>query len=252
MRKIKSQSLSDEVKNEILNYIKDTFDGKDNKLPTEEQFSEMLGVSRITIRTALNFLANDGIIFRRQGKGTFVNPEALRMKVQFNPVTLFSEMIEQCGFKPSVKLLPSTSQKATKDLAKLLNVVVGSEIIFTRKIFFADKNPCAYCEDFFSIDILKNKADLKLIEDYPNSLFDFLHERCGRKIEWDRTEILTVTNQEVSQLTEHFQCGDTIKSFLLLEGINFDGNDQPVVYANEYIDTKYIRFNSIRQKAYLS
>lgn len=248
MRKIKSQSLSGEVKNEIFHYIKNNFSGTDNKLPTEEQFSEMLGVSRITVRTALNTLANDGIIFRRQGRGTFVNPQALSMKVPFNPVTLFREMIRQCGFHPSVKLLPTAVIKAGDKLSKELNVSKESEIVFTRKIFYADKHPCAYCEDFFSIDILKERSEQKRIEDFPNSLFEFLKERCGRKIEWDRTEILTVTNREAEQLTEAFSCQDEVRAFLLLESLNFDDKDLPVVWAKEFIDTNYIRFNSIRQK----
>lgn len=252
MRRIKSQSLSDEVKQEILNYIKKSFDGKDNKLPTEEQFSEMLGVSRITIRTALNDLANSGIIFRRQGKGTFVNPQAVSMKVQFNPVTLYSDMIEQCGYKPSVKLLKTQKGKADEALAGLLNIDVGDDIIIARKIFFADKNPCAYCVDFFATAIMKSPSDIKLMDEYPNSLFEFFAERCNRSIIWDRTEIETTTNAEVSELSDHFQCADEIRSFLLLDCVNYDGNDEPVVYAQEYVDTNYIKFNSIRQKAGLA
>jgi len=250
MRKIKSQSLSDEVKQEIMQHISSTFDGKDNKLPTEEQFAQMLGVSRITIRTALNDLANDGIIFRRQGKGTFVNPQAVSMKVQFNPVSLFSDMIVQCGYQSSVRLLKTTMTTADEALASRLEIPTDSEVIVAKKIFLADKKPCAFCEDFFAAAILKDPADIKLMKDYPNSLFDFLSLRCGRKIEWDRTEILTVTNKDVPELTENFQCGDAIKSFLLLDCINFDGNDRPIVYSKEYVDTNYIKFNSIRQKVY--
>lgn len=250
MKKIKSQSLSEEVRQEILNYIKTSFDGKDNKLPTEEQFCEILGVSRITIRTALNTLANDGIIFRRQGKGTFVNPQAVSMKVQFNPVSLFSDMIVQCGYKPGIKLLDSHNSTADREIAKALEISEGDEIVVAKKIFLADEKPCAFCVDYFPTSLLKSPADLKLMGEYPNSLFDFLDARCGRRVEWDRTEIITVTNADHPELTEHFQCQKRIKSFLLLDCINFDGNDRPVVYAQEYIDTNYIKFNSIRQKAY--
>jgi len=250
MRKIKSQSLSDEVKEELLKYIKTSFDGSDNKLPTEEQFSTMLGVSRITIRTALNDLANDGIIFRRQGKGTFINPQAVSMKVSFNPVALFNDMITQCGYTPAVKLLKTDRKQADEDTAKLLDVPEGSDVVVARKIFFADKHPCAFCEDVFAVSILKNEADLLLMNEYENSLFEFFYERCDHKITWDRTEILTVTNHDREDLSDLFQCDGQIKSFLLLECINFNSNDQPVVYAKEYIDTNFIRFNSIRQKGF--
>lgn len=250
MRKIKSQSLSDEVRDEILRYIKTSFNGTNTKLPTEEQFCEMLGVSRITIRTALNNLANEGIIFRRQGKGTFVNHQAVQMKVQFSPVTLFSNMIEQCGFTPSVKLLENTKTNANEELAQFLDVAVGSPIVVARKIFFADKKPCAFCIDYFSTSILQDEKDLSKMKQFPNSLFDFFETCCDRKIVWDRTEILTTTNHDEPELSLYFECADTTKSFLLLDCINFDKNDTPVVYAKEYVDTNYIRFNSIRQKSY--
>lgn len=248
MRKIKSQSLSNEVKAEIYQHIKSSYDGTNNKLPTEEQFAKMLGVSRITIRTALNELASEGIILRRQGKGTFINPQALSMNVSFNPVTLFSEMIRQCGFQPSVKLLESEYTKADQQLAKDLLVEIDSDIIITKKIFFADKKPCAFCVDYFSTSLLGSNSDLLHLGDYPESLFDFLEMRCSRKIAWDKSEISTTTNQIEKMLTEHFQCGKKIKPFLRLDCINFDTDDKPVVYANEYVDTDYIRFNIIRQK----
>ncbi|MGL5438082.1 MAG: GntR family transcriptional regulator [Lachnospiraceae bacterium] len=250
MRKIKSQSLSNEVKTEIYQHIKSTYDGINNKLPTEEQFAKLLGVSRITIRTALNELASEGMILRRQGKGTFVNPQALSMKVSFNPVTLFSEMIKQCGFTPSVKMLENEVGYANQQLASDLLVDEGSPIVITRKIFFADKKPCAFCLDHFSADVLPAESDLLHLSEYPDSLFDFLEFRCHRKIAWDKTEIATTTNQEEKFLTEHFQCSKKIRSFLRLDCINFDTEDQPVVSAREYVDTDYIRFNIIRQKNY--
>lgn len=43
------------------------------KLPREEELARILGVSRTTVRQALNDLAADGIVLRRQGRGTFVN-----------------------------------------------------------------------------------------------------------------------------------------------------------------------------------
>lgn len=248
MKKIKLKSLSSEVKSEIYNYIKKNFDGTNVKLPTEDEFADILGVSRVTIRTALNELASDGIIFRKQGRGTFINPQAVAMKVQFNPVVLFKEMIIQSGYTPSVNILGYEEIKAGKKTAEMLGIDEDETIIMAKKVFYADKKPCVYCEDYFSKNIFSEESSLLYLKDYEESIFDFIHTYSGRKIAWDRVEILTVTNHDKEDLNDYFQCEDKIKSFLLLEGVNFDQEDRPVIFAKEYIDTNYICFNSIRKK----
>ena len=84
-QKLRVKSLSGQAKEAILQYIEEMDLKTDNKLPREEALAEMLGVSRITIRQALNDLAAEGIIFRRQGRGTFVNVDSLNIKVTFSP-----------------------------------------------------------------------------------------------------------------------------------------------------------------------
>ncbi|MBQ9352329.1 winged helix-turn-helix domain-containing protein, partial [Phyllobacterium sp.] len=49
--------------------------GKDGKLPTERALSESLGVSRRSVRRALEVLEAEGRIWRRQGQGTFAGRE---------------------------------------------------------------------------------------------------------------------------------------------------------------------------------
>ena len=61
-QKLRVKSLSGQAKEAILQYIEEMDLKTDNKLPREEALAEMLGVSRITIRQALNDLAAEGII----------------------------------------------------------------------------------------------------------------------------------------------------------------------------------------------
>ncbi len=65
-------SISDEVYNQILLHI---IEGKwkvGEKIPSEKELCQLFGVSRVTVRTALERLSARGIIVTRQGKGSFV------------------------------------------------------------------------------------------------------------------------------------------------------------------------------------
>lgn len=248
MQRIKSKSLTDEVKDSIYKYIKSLDLSKDTKLPSEENMAQLIGVSRITIRSALNELASEGVIFRRQGKGTFVNSEALQMKAQLNPVKQFTDIIESSGYKSSIKSLGYEIINADFNLSKLLKIKENEPLVAVSKIFYADENPCTYCVDYFPLNLLEDKNECDDLDKYDESIFKFLRDKAGITISWDKVEIGTITNIENEELNNPFECKDKVKSFLLLEGINFDENDRPVMYIKEYIDTTFIRFNIIRQR----
>lgn len=248
MQRIKSKSLTDEVKDSIYKYIKSLDLSKDTKLPSEENMAQLIGVSRITIRSALNELASEGIIFRRQGKGTFVNSEALQMKAQLNPVRQFTNIIEGSGYKSSIKTLGYEIINADFNLSKLLKIKENEPLVVARKIFYADENPCTYCVDYFPLSLLEHKDECNDLDKYDDSIFNFLRDKANVRISWDKVEIGTITNLENDELNNQFECKDNVKPFLLLEGINFDENDRPVMYIQEYIDTTFIRFNIIRQR----
>ncbi len=56
----------------------------DMKLPDERSLAEHYRVSRSTIKRALNHMAQEGIIFKKRGSGTFINPLYLKNNTVFN------------------------------------------------------------------------------------------------------------------------------------------------------------------------
>ncbi|MEB0076994.1 GntR family transcriptional regulator [Pseudomonas sp. CCI3.2] len=67
-------------------------------LPSERNLSELLGISRVTARKALEILLDQGLIRRHQGSGTFITP---RLEQPLSRLSSFSEMLRLKGFTPS-------------------------------------------------------------------------------------------------------------------------------------------------------
>lgn len=245
---IKINNLVEKTKESILKYIEKTNIDINNKLPSEENLSSILGVSRVTVRSALNDLANEGIIFRRQGKGTFINREAIKLKVKLNPINEFGEIIKNSGYKPKIKILDNKIIRADISISNDLDIEIDSEVLKTQKVFFADESPCAYCIDYLPVENI-NKESIEDLIRYEGSLYRYLLNKYNIKIAWDKVEIFTTTNSENIILNKIFQCKEEPKSFLVIKGVNYDINDKPICITFEYIDTKIITFNLIRQRS---
>lgn len=80
MNKPKYQVIADEIKNKIIN--KELQVG--SLLPTEKDFQTRYGVSRYTIRQAMELLVVDGYIKKRKGSGSYVSYEFLNSKKSNN------------------------------------------------------------------------------------------------------------------------------------------------------------------------
>src|SRR5690606_36647664 len=72
-------------------------------LPSERELCEILGISRMTVRKAVMDLVNEGIVYREQGKGTFVAKP--KSKHLLNKLQGFTEEMEEKGLKVKTQIL---------------------------------------------------------------------------------------------------------------------------------------------------
>lgn len=249
INKISTAPLSRRAKAEIQQYIRNMDLREGTKLPREETLAGMLGVSRITVRKALDELASEGVIFRRQGKGTFVNVDSLDMKVTFNPVMEFTQMIEGSGYQPSMKILSTQVVTGYERVRELLHLEDGEGLVKADKVFFADDKLCVMCRDFYSISLAGGQEDFSQLTRYEQSVFPYIYEKSGRKLVWDKVEIDTAISTEIKEfapLLKKMNVG--AQSYLYLKEINYGEDNEPLIYVEEYIDTGIIKYNMIRQK----
>ena len=111
----------------------------DERLPSESQIGEHFGVSRITVRRALQTLEHEGLIYRRQGLGSFVKGHALRQGLV--RLTDFVEDMALAGLKASSKVRHKATEAASEAVADALQLEVGTPLVRLDRLRLANNRP---------------------------------------------------------------------------------------------------------------
>lgn len=112
-------SMHQQIKEEIIQKIESGDYEPQSKLPTEAAFCDAFGVSRTTVRAALQQLTQEGYVIRRQGQGTFVAEPKIRTNLS-QTITSFNEQVASQGKKPTIKVLSLQVVAADEQLAEVL------------------------------------------------------------------------------------------------------------------------------------
>lgn len=118
-------------------------------LPTESQLCARFKVSRITIRRAVGLLESDGLILRKQGKGTFVAPGMERPHAELSLGSL--EGVSEGGEYWSREVVSSEVLPAAARVAQLLDVPEGSSVFHLIRVFSSEGSPSFIDETFYSL-----------------------------------------------------------------------------------------------------
>lgn len=109
-------------------------------LPPERDVASQLGVSRITVRKALDALVSEGFLSRRQGAGTFVTR---RVEKNFSKLTSFTEDMLARGLKPHSSWLSRSEAQVSPEEAITLGLSPGSRVFRFNRVRYADGVPMA-------------------------------------------------------------------------------------------------------------
>lgn len=148
-------------------------------LPTEQRLCESYGVSRITVRRALDSLLTSGLIARRQGVGTFVNEpgetvKSLKLIGSLDDITSYSAEL-------AYKVVAKETAAAPPLVAEALDLPVGTLVTRLEAVFSLRGEPFAHAEFFCPPEVgeLIDDADI----DGQASLVAVVERKLGRPIE---------------------------------------------------------------------
>lgn len=110
-------------------------------LVNEIQLSEQLGVSRMTVRQALNHLSSEGILIRQRAKGTFVAPPRSPIPISRDRLSSMTEELMKEGKKLYSQVLAQELQPAIGEIQAELGLQDGEKVILIRRLRRTDHCP---------------------------------------------------------------------------------------------------------------
>ena len=165
-------SLHIQVRNELRSWITSEQVRAGDRLPSEREMRAMYGVSRITLRSALDDLERSGLIYSRPGKGWFIS--SLFLDQQLKHLSGFSQDIYSTGMRPSSNVLIQEAQVVTPMVANELQVPRGTRIARIRRVRTADGVPMAIEDASFPLSSCPDILDQDFAQ---GSIYSYLESR---------------------------------------------------------------------------
>jgi GntR family transcriptional regulator len=216
-----AQPLYQQLERALRGAIENGIIGPEDALPPERDLAEMLGVSRITVRKAIDELVDDGLLIRKQGSGTFVSN---RVEKNFAKLTSFSEDMRARGREPRSVWLNRATGTVTPEESLTLRSSPGTPVFRFHRIRYADDAPMAL--EYATVIA----SCLTSLEEVESSLYEAL-ERTGnrpvRALQRLRAVLLTAEQAKLLKAQEG-------EAGLLVARVGYLKDGRAVEYSQSY------------------
>ena len=228
-----SGPLYRQIKKSILSELKAGRFVVEQPLPSEQKLATEYGVSQGTIRKAIDELVAQNILFRHQGRGTFI-----RRHDESQSHFRFFNLVRQDGSRPvpTRHNLSQTNVKATPDQAQALGLEEGAELVEIVRTRAVDAEVVIYEWVYVQPTWFSVQAGQEL----PNTLYQLYAELGVNVTRASETISAVKATPEIAKALK-------VKSqtpLLEIARVAFDLNDQPIEFRRSLCRTDKVRYAS--------
>ncbi len=212
-----------------------------DKLPSEPILAKQLGVSRATLREAMRTFETQGLIFRRQGSGTFIMQPPAVIESGLEVLESIETLAQRIGLKVSMGDFQIQRRKAQPQEVKEIGLEKENKVLQVSRAILAEGKAVAYLIDILPDELL---SDHDLTTEFGGSILDLFLKRGNPPLKVSRCEINTI--QANSELAKIFgiQRGDAL---LMFTAWLFTISGKVIDYSFSYFLPGYFRFHVIRR-----
>ncbi len=154
-----------------------------DRIPSERELADALRISRITARLAIDALLESGLVYREQGRGTFVAQRKMRGLKGF---LSFTEDIIARGMHPSSRILAQEVITPDEPVKQALKLNDGEPVLKLVRLRSADGDPIALQSSHIPLHVCPGLENEDLAD---KSLFSMLRERFYVHPYWTEAEV---------------------------------------------------------------
>ena len=191
-------SLQDKIVSDIQDKIESKILKVGDMIASEDELGKKYGVSRVTVRLALNKLEAKNLIIKKQGLGTFVKSK--KIKQSLSTAKTIIDALREKNLNPKVKVLFNEIVKADETLISDLNLKKNTKVVKTRRLVNLNKQPYAVLDTFMPeafqgvTEIISKSKNLM-------TTYDVFEEELGMIIKEAKYEIsVTKASNEILNL----------------------------------------------------
>lgn len=206
------------------------------KLKAEDDLAEEFGVSRGTLRQALQGLVEEGLLTQVQGRGTFVAASSGDAPLAQRLVTMH-EVLAASGQDFTTEVLEQEVVRGPDKVRKMLGLPEHEQLLYIRRRLVKGE-PLVVLENYVRITLCPGlvEVDFAIVP-----LFDAIENRCGLEIGWGQRAFVATKAGERADLL-HIEVNEPV---LYLEQVSYLSDGEPLEYSDVWVRGDKLRITTV-------
>lgn len=171
------EALYKAIKDELVKLIKSNVYQEGEEIPSDEELAKTHGVSRPTVRRAIQELVDEGYLERRPYHGTIVCPSRIE-QAYTSVLRSFNDEMLQNDHIPKTRVINARLDRASKRVASQLEIEDGARVFKLVRLRYADGHPNVIVQTYVPLDVYPGIAK---VDFRSKSLYAFF-EDCSKPV----------------------------------------------------------------------
>jgi len=221
-----------------------------DRLPNEPDLAEQMGVSRTTIRSALQSLDRLGVISRAPGRGTQLRPHIGRESMLLHRLIGIRGMLEGRYDKVAVEQTFTVVDRPSDLASVALGLAEDTKTLLNDKTYLVDDTPAVHLLQevpLSYVDLPVAEALVAGTSEFPQSIFEFSRSWPAREIDYSVIEIVPQVAAVAGSAGGGLRIGQGTP-YIELRETHYTNLNEPIAFAREMVDDSFTRLRLVRTR----